>query len=68
MFDHGVIEPDTAKWACPIVIESKKDGSFRFRVSFRLLNALTKRNTYSIPRMDAYIDSLGDDTVLSTLV
>lgn len=45
----------------------KKDGTKRFCVDYRRLNALTVRDTYPIPRMDECIDSLGDAKVLTTL-
>ena len=63
----GVIEPATSPWASPIVFVPKKDGSLRFCVDYRRLNAVTVRDTYPLPRMDECIDSLGEATVFSTL-
>ena len=67
MLKQGVIELSTSEWAAPVVFAPKKDGSLRFCIDYRRLNALTIRDSYPIPRMDECIDSLGDATVFSTL-
>ena len=50
-----------------MVLEPKKDGTVRFCVDNRNLNAMRLRDAYSIPRMDESIDSLGGAKVFSTL-
>ena len=67
MLREGVIEPATTEWASPVVLVPKPDGSLRFCVDYRRLNAITVRDTYPLPRMDECIDSLGDSCVFSTL-
>ena len=67
MLKAGVIEPAKTEWAAPIVFAPKKDGSLRFCVDYRRLNAETVRDSYPIPRMDECIDSLGDAQLFSTL-
>lgn len=46
---------------------AEKDGTLRFCVDYRRLNALTVRDSYPIPRMDECIDSLADATIFTTL-
>ena len=67
MLAAKVIEQAQSEWASPVVIVPKKDGTHRFCVDFRKLNAVTVRDSYPLPRMDEYIDSLGDAKVFTTL-
>jgi hypothetical protein len=67
MLAEQVIEPATCEWASPIVLVPKPDGSLRFFVDYRRLNAITVPDTYPLPRMDECIDSLGDAVVFNTL-
>ena len=67
MLRAGVIEPAQSAWVSPGVIVPKQDGSYRFCVNYRRLNAVTIRDVYPLPRMDDYIDSLGETSVFTTL-
>jgi transposase InsO family protein len=67
MLQAGVIEPANSEWASPVVLITKKDGSIRFCVDYRKLNALTVRDTYPLPRMDDYLDCLGEAQLFTTL-
>jgi hypothetical protein len=67
MLKSGVIESATSEWASPVVLVPKPDGSMRFCIDYRKLNAVSVRDSYPLPRMDEHIDSLGDASVFSTL-
>jgi len=45
----------------------KPDGSTRFLFDYRQLNDRTVRDKYPLPRMDDFLDSLGDARFFSTL-
>jgi hypothetical protein len=67
MLDAGVIEPASSEWVSSVVLEPTPDGSLRFCVDYRRLNALTIRDSYPLQRSDECIDSLGDACVFTTL-
>jgi hypothetical protein len=67
MLKAGVIEAANSEWASPVVLITKKDGSISFCVDYRKLNALTVRDSYPLPTMDEYLDSLGDAVIFLTM-
>ena len=67
MQDMGVIQSSSSPWASPIVLVRKKDGSMRFCVDYRSLNAVTKKDTFPLPRIDDLLDQLGNAKYFSTL-
>ena len=67
MLNAGVIESASTEWASPVVLVPKKDGSLRFCVDYRRPSAKTGADSYPLPRMDDYIDLLGDAAVFTTL-
>ena len=62
-----VVERAASEWASLVVLIPRKDGEMRFCVDYRNLNALRKRYSYPLPRMDECIESLGDATIFTTL-
>ncbi|MGH0125867.1 UNVERIFIED_CONTAM: hypothetical protein FKN15_074287 [Acipenser sinensis] len=67
MLELGVIEPSRSEWSSPIVMVPKKDGSTRFCVDFRKVNAISKFDAYPMPRVDELLDRLGGARLISTL-
>ena len=58
MLRNDTIQPSSSPWASPIVLVQKKDGSFRFCVDYRKLNAVTRKDAYPLPRIDDTLDTL----------
>ena len=67
MLQLCVVRPSHSPWSSPIVMVRKKDGSWRFCVNFRKLNAVTHRDTYPLPRIDATLDTLQGAKLFTTL-
>ena len=67
MLINGVIRPSNSLWASRVVMVKKKDGSLRFCVDFRQLNAATIKDAHPIPRIDDLLDALHGARWFSTL-
>ena len=50
-----------------MLLAPKKDGTLRFCVDFRPLNALTIPDTYPLSRMEYCIDNLGEARLFISL-
>lgn len=64
---QGVVRPSKSPWASPIVLVAKKDGSTRFCVDYRKLNAVTKMDVFPLPRIDDSLDLLAGAKYFTTL-
>ena len=67
MQDQGVIQPSKSPWASPVVLVKKKDGTHRFCVDYRGLNAATKTDSFPLPRIEDLLNVLGQARYFSTL-
>lgn len=67
MLDGGVVRESPSPWAAPIVLVKKKDGSWRFCVDYRRLNALTHKDAYPLPRIEESLTGLKAAKWYSTL-
>ena len=63
----GKIRPSKSPWGAPVVLARKKDGTLRFCIDFRQLNAVTKKDAYPIPRIDECLDCLNGSKYFCTM-
>ncbi len=61
------ISSSSASYASLILFVEKKDGSLRFCVDYRKLNALTKRNHYSLSLIDETLARIQESKYLTRL-
>ncbi|MEW8092744.1 MAG: reverse transcriptase domain-containing protein [Candidatus Thiodiazotropha endolucinida] len=67
MLAQGIVEPSDSPWSAPICLVKKKDGTCRFCIDFRSLNAITVKDAYPLPRIDDTLDALSGSMWFSTL-
>lgn len=67
LLEHGVVEESCSPWSAPVVLVKKKDGTHRFCVDFRRLNAVTIKDSHPLPRVDDTLDRLAGANIFSTI-
>ena len=67
MLKLGVIRPSASPYASPITLAPKPDGTTRFCIDFRRLNAITVNNKYPLPNIREIFDRLGGSKIYSTI-
>ncbi len=65
LLDNDFIELSKSNWSSPCILVPKPDGSYRLCTDYRKINAVTKTDTYPIPRIDDCIDKVGNSKCVS---
>lgn len=67
MSKQKVIKSSCSPYRANFVLVQKKDGSWRPCIDFRMLNSITKKDVYPLPRIDETLDSMGKAKIFSTI-
>ena len=67
MLEGGIIQRSTSEWSSPVVMVRKSNGTYRFCVDYRKLNAVSKTSAYPLPYMEVILRKLQRARYISTL-
>lgn len=67
MLDNKIASPSDSSWASPCILVPKSDNSARFCTDFRKVNAVTKSDSFPLPRMEDCVDQVGGANYVTKL-
>ena len=67
MLQSNIIQPSVSPWSSPVVLVKKKDGSLRFGIDYRWLNAITRKDVFPMPRIDDMLEQLKGKRIFTML-
>jgi hypothetical protein len=67
LLEKGFIRPSSSPWRAPVIFVPKKDGTQRLSVDYHVLNEVTIKNKYLLPRIDDLFDQLYGTCVFSKI-
>lgn len=67
MLQHGLARHSQSPWSSPCLLVPKADGTYHFCTDFRKINAVTKADSFPLPRMEDCIDRVGSAEFVTKL-
>ncbi|KAL1249464.1 hypothetical protein QQF64_020469 [Cirrhinus molitorella] len=67
LVENGLARYSCSSWSSPCLLVNKPDGSVRFCMDYRRVNAVTVPDSYPLPRMEDCVDSIGSAKFVSKL-
>lgn len=67
LLEKHFIRPSVSPWDTPILFIEKKDDNMWLCINYSILNQVTMKNHYPIPRINDLFDQLGGAAVYSKI-
>jgi len=67
MKSQGIVEDSDSPWASPVVLAKKPDGTWRFCVDYRKINAITEDDVYPLPIIEDALNRLEGASLFSLM-
>ena len=67
LLEKGLIRPSSSPWGSPVLFVPKPGGQWRMCIDYRLLNNVTKKDAYPLPRIQDCLDTIGKAQYLSKI-
>ena len=67
LLKDDICEESKSPYSSAVVLVKKGDGTWRFCVDFRKLNAITKKDAYPLPRIDETLEKMGNALYFTSL-
>jgi len=67
LLEQGILRPSSSPWSSPVILKKKPDGTYRFLVDFRRLNAVTQKDSYPQPSAEELLHRLAGHSYFTKL-
>ncbi|CAB0016071.1 unnamed protein product [Nesidiocoris tenuis] len=64
---QGVVEPSQSPWCSPLVLQKKKNGTYRMCHDSRKVNEMTIKDSYPLPHIQSTLDLLRNAKFISSI-
>ena len=67
LLEKGLIRTSDSEWGFPVLFVPKPGNKWRMCIDYRALNAVTRKNTYPLPRIDDCLNAFGEARYFSKI-
>ena len=60
LLENDFIEPSQSNYSSPCILVPKSNGTYRMCTDYRIVNSVTKTDSFPVPRIDDCIDKVGN--------